>query len=185
MGQCQSLERWNYIFKLLNCELYQYHSGSDIRKNLIERSHLTDDRFFYVPRAEHINSKDDFLQEAAGYYHYFNFIREHTGIAMNKSTPFEIIKEANYIKPERLMQFPTMILEDSIHWLSKTVEVVLLQAEVNQLPTEKKHDLKTLINLSHKYDFFEPENAQKVLTQYHNTSPHPVSVKRKCPLCVK
>ena len=165
-GSTLKLEKWNQVFKLLNCELYQYHVGNDIRKNLIERSHLTDDRFFYLPRADYINSKDDFLQEAAGYYHYFNFIRPHSGVQMNKRTPFEIIKEANFIKPERLMQFPTMILEDEIHWLSKATEVLLLQAELNGLPENKRSELETLINLSDKYDFFEPENAQRELTYY-------------------
>jgi len=86
-GSDLKLSWWNHILSLLNAKAYQYHLGNDIRKNLVERSHKTDDTHFYVPRADHFKNQQSFLQEAAGYYHYFNFLRSHSGIAMDSKTP--------------------------------------------------------------------------------------------------
>jgi len=164
-GSDLKLSWWNHILSLLNAKAYQYHLGNDIRKNLVERSHKTDDTHFYVPRADHFKNQQSFLQEAAGYYHYFNFLRSHSGIAMDSKTPFEIIKESGLLKPERLMNFPTMILENQIHILRKTTDFLLFNSELKQLKKERL-TTKKIIDVSQKYDFFETETAQKVLTYY-------------------
>lgn len=164
-GSNLKLGKWNSILSLLNARAYQYCLGNDINKNLIERSHKTDDSEFYVPRASYLKDQQSFLQEAAGYYHYFNFLRSHSGIGMNSQTPFEVIKKANLLMPERLMNFPTMILENQIHILRKTTDFLLFNSELEQLKKEKQ-TIKKIIDVSQKYDFFEAENAQKVLTYY-------------------
>lgn len=164
-GSKRKLSIWNHILSLLNTKAYQYHLGNDIRKNLVERSHKTDDSHFYVPRASYFKDQKSFLQEAAGYYHYFNFLRPHSGIGMNSQTPFEVIKKSNLLMPERLMKFPTMILENQIHVIRKTTDFLLFNSELGQLKKEKQ-TIKKIVDVSQKYDFFEAENAQKVLTYY-------------------
>jgi len=164
-GSDLKLGWWNHILSLINAKAYQYHTGNDIRKNLIERSHKTDDSHFYVPRASYFKDQESFLQEAAGYYHYFNFLRPHSGIGMNGQTPFEMIKKSNLLMPERLMKFPTMILENQIQTLRKTTDFLLFNSELRQLEKEKQ-TIKKIVDVSQKYDFFEDENAQKVLTYY-------------------
>jgi len=73
---CSSSERketkWNDLLRVLNAEFYSYEPGRDIRKNLIERSHRTDDEEFFIPRGEFINDEGDFLEEARAYAFYFN-----------------------------------------------------------------------------------------------------------------
>jgi hypothetical protein len=159
------LGQWNNMLSLLNAQTYQYHLGNDIRKNLIERSHKTDDTHFYVPRASYFTDQQSFLQEAAGYYHYFNFLRPHSGIAMEGQTPFEVIKQSGLISPERLMGFPTMILENHIRTLRKTTDFLLFNGELKELKT-KKSNIKKIVDISQKYEFFEANNAQNVLTYY-------------------
>jgi len=166
-GSEDKLAAWNQILSLLNAQAYQYHLGNDIKKNLIERSHKTDDTHFYVPRAIYFKDKQSFLQEAAGYYQYFNFIKSHSGIGMRDRTPFEVIKDSGVIKPERLMNFPTMILDDHIHILRKTTDFLLYKAELDSLRAKKKSvSAKEIVDTSQKYEFFNEQNAQKVLTAY-------------------
>ena len=63
------------------------------------------------------------------------------------------------------MKFPTMILENQIHILRKTTDFLLFNSELKQLQ-EEKIDIKKIVDVSQKYDFFEAENAQNVLTYY-------------------
>jgi hypothetical protein len=165
-GSERKLKKWNKTLALIDAEAYQYHLNNDIRKNLIERSHKTDDNEFYIPRADAFLDKKSFLQEAAGYYHYFNFLRPHSGVAMNNRTPYEIIQEANFIMPERLMKFPVMLLEKNIHTLRKTTDFLLFNSELREQKQEKVTP-KKIVDISQKYDFFKPRTAQNVLTYYH------------------
>ena len=50
--------------KYLNIEFYTYYWPKDPRKNLIERSHRSDDEEFIIPRWYFINSKKDFLKRS-------------------------------------------------------------------------------------------------------------------------
>lgn len=167
-GSKIKLNNWNRVLELVNASAYAYNPNFDIRKNLVERSHKTDDSNFYVARADYLKNKTSFLQEAAGYYHFFNFLRPHRGINMNGKTPFEMIKQGNFIKPKRLMEFPTMILEDHIYTLRQVTEILLFNQELQKIKEERKKEIspKTVIDVAQKYDFFEPVNAQKVLTPY-------------------
>lgn len=164
-GSELKLNWYNQVLKPLKAEAYQYHLGNDIRKNLVERSHKTDDCEFYIPRAKQFTSKQTFIREAAGYQHYFNFLRPHSGICMSNQTPFEVIKDSGYINSERLMKFPTMILEDHIQTIRKAADIMLYKAELEQIGLEYV-TTKDLIDTAQKYDFFEPPIAQKDLTYY-------------------
>jgi hypothetical protein len=164
-GSKEKLKWFNKVLKPLKTSAYQYHVGNDIRKNLVERSHLTDDRYFYIPRANNFTSKKIFIEEAAGFYHYFNFLRPHTGIEMHKRTPFEVIEESGYINPKRLMKFPIMILDDEIEILRKATDRWFYQAELEKIGLIKVTK-KDLIDVAAKYDFFTSPIAQNDLTYY-------------------
>ena len=64
------------------CRLIQNHKGSFQRKD--------DDEEFYIPRALHINSEADLLNEAMGYIYYHNNGRDHS--SLNYQTPFSYLK---------------------------------------------------------------------------------------------
>ena len=76
------------------CRLIQNHKGSFQRKDEendhLERSHRIDDEEFYIPRALHINSEADPLNEAMGYIYYYNNIREHSSLSYQ--TPSSYLK---------------------------------------------------------------------------------------------
>ena len=75
--------------KPLNVVVYQYDWPKDVRKNLIERSHKTDDEEFYIPRSYKIHDRDSFVKEAHERHLYYNKYREHSWKCMNWFTPYE------------------------------------------------------------------------------------------------
>ena len=168
---------WNQILTPFNSHIYSYHAGHDIRKNLIERSHRTDDRELYVPRGERMTNLTGFMREARNYFHYFNFQRVHTGIGMNKRTPAEVLLHNGVTGVAKLMQFPVIVLEDEVKTLREMTDQFLLYADIQQKQNDlkankvktksnKSLDQKTLLDLCLKYDFFDSKFAQKVLTYY-------------------
>jgi len=72
------------------CHLIQNHKGHAEENAHLERSHLTDDLEFYIPRVLHITSEAELLVEAAGYIYYYDNIREHS--SLNYLTPFAYLK---------------------------------------------------------------------------------------------
>src|SRR5258708_25983516 len=50
LGSQKKEDEWNRILAGLNASVYQYDPNFDIRKNLIERSHRTDDEALFIPR---------------------------------------------------------------------------------------------------------------------------------------
>lgn len=174
---CSGSERkeaeWNQILQPLNCQIYSYEPGHDIRKNLIERSHRTDDEELYVPRGIYMKDIASFMEETKKYQYYFNFQRQHTGIGMNNKTPAEILLMNGVTGVKHLMQFPTICLENEIETLRKMTDQFLLFADIKnkEEKQKKKLDQKALLDLCHKYDFFDPSSAQKVLTYYRKCDP--------------
>ena len=75
------------------CRLIQNHKGHAEENAHLERSHLTDDREFYIPRVLKIRSEADLLAEAAGYIYYYDNVREHS--SLNYQTPFAYLKSQN------------------------------------------------------------------------------------------
>jgi len=72
------------------CSLVQNHKGHPEENAHLERSHLTDDREFYIPRVLRMTSTADLLREATGYQYSYNTLREHS--ALDDRTPFETLK---------------------------------------------------------------------------------------------
>ena len=108
----KKLEKYNKQINYLNAEYYFYDWPKDTRKNLIERSHLSDDLEFYIPRWYGINTKKSFLTEATKYQEYRNFHRIHTWRFMNNLTPIAKAKQLGIYNIDIMKIFPTIILQD-------------------------------------------------------------------------
>lgn len=164
-GSTKKLQQWNFILQLLNARAYQYHPYFDVRKNIVERSHRTDDSHLLIPRGKLLTTKKNFLKEVENFYFYFNFQKPHTGHNMFNRTPYEALRDTKLPNPEKLINFPVMILEDHIETLRKTTEFLLFKSELKQAQqkSNEKLSLKQTIDTSIKYSFFEP-SAQKVLS---------------------
>jgi len=72
------------------CRLIQNHKGHAEENAHLERSHLTDDLEFYIPRVLCIRSEAELLSEAMGYIYYYDNVREHS--SLNYQTPFAYLK---------------------------------------------------------------------------------------------
>lgn len=169
-GSKRKEDDWNSILTLLNASVYQYTPSFDIRKNLIERSHLTDDEELFIPRGHLFTSKESFRKEVTDYAYYFNCVRNHTGVGMNNRTPYGVVKDSGLAGVSRLKEFPILILDDMIDPLRKCIEPLLFEqfAKANPAVIEKAQTCgKTKRNLEIKFPFLT--NAQNVLTYYQKS----------------
>jgi hypothetical protein len=168
-GSKKKEAEWNAHFNILNAEIYSYNPGWDVRKNLIERSHKTDDEEFFVPRGKFINDKKSFMKEAVNYSYYFNCERPHSGIEMNNRTPLEVLQDCGITAIKSFKQFPTLLLEDSISEIKKCTEPIRVLKYLNSFPNSRSrllnNDQKFINSISHK-NLLSTKNAQNVLTHY-------------------
>ena len=161
---------WNQALKILNAQVYTYHVGHDIRKNLIERGHLTDDQELYIARGHLMGTLTKFMTETRNYGYYFNFERPHSGIEMKNRTPYEVIVDSGLCGSKRLLNFPILVIEDEIEIIRQATDQILFEKEIRALTEKtggKPLGQKTLLNIALKYDFFETKNAQNLLTPHH------------------
>jgi hypothetical protein len=103
LGSKKKEDEWNRVLSVLNASVYQYDPNFDIRKNLIERSHKTDDEALYIPRGIYMKDKYLFHQEVINYQDYWNRQRPHTGTGMNSRTPEEVLMQQGLIGVTRLL----------------------------------------------------------------------------------
>ena len=164
-GSERKKKEWNKLLNVLNAKIYSYEPGHDVRKNLIERSHRTDDEEFFVPRGFYINSKKDFLLEAQTYSNYFNCERSHSGIGMDGLTPLEKLKASGVTAPEKILEFPTMIIEDHIEDIKSATNIIRFIADLIEQPNCFS-DHKTLADIYAQFDQNFIQNAHYVLTHY-------------------
>jgi len=160
---------WNQILKLLNASIYSYHVGHDIRKNLIERSHSSDDQELYIPRGIYMDPLPKFMQEVRDYAYYFNFVRSHSGIDMNDRTPYQVIHQSGLCGTHKLLKFSVIVLEDEIEVLRAIADHVLFRSETCQKQlalTPQTLDQKKFLDMSTKYTFPFGFDAQYLLTHY-------------------
>lgn len=161
---------WNRLAAPMNARIYAYEPRFDIRKNLIERSHLTDDEELYIPRGVFMKTKKDFVKEVTNYQMYWNVERPHSGIGMKDHTPYEVLKQSKLSGVEKLLMFPTLVLDDVINKLRICTKPVMVDAFARENPDIIKKmisDPKTRRDLEVK--FFLPTDAQNVLTYYQIT----------------
>lgn len=167
-GSVDKEGEWNKALAPLNAHLYSYHVGHDVRKNLIERSHRIDDEELYVPRGKHFTSQEAFLKEAQDFLCYYNGARPHTGIAMDRKTPLEVIENAGVLGADRLLDFPVLLLEKNIGPLRRCTQIVELEAERQAYFAQSgsfKMDPKEWADLKSRLPFLDL-GAQNVLTYY-------------------
>ena len=168
LGSDEKLKDWNRALKFLNANFWVYKPNWDIRKNLIERSHRTDDEEFFAPKGPFIKDKASFFDEARRYFVYCNAARSHSGLGMNGLTPIEKLESRGLKNAQKLLTFPTMILENSISTIRKNTEIIMMAMEVDR-HVAKGNNLtqKTLANISTNFrDFFSQPHAQNFLTYY-------------------
>lgn len=164
---------WNKVLNLLNSSIYSYEPYFDIRKNLIERSHRTDDEALFIPRGHLMNTKESFRKEVENYSYYFNLLRPHSGIAMNGRTPYGVVKDSGLAGIDRLKDFPVLILDEVIDPLRKLIQPILFEQFAKENPEtiqKAQTDQKARRNLEVKFPFLF--NAQDVLT-YYRSYPNP------------
>ena len=169
---CSGSERkekvWNGLLRFLNASIESYEPGFDVRKNLIERSHRTDDEEFFIPRGPYVHDKNTFLKEAREYSTYFNAVRPHDGIDMHDRTPLAVLNDCNVSGAKRLLNYPTMILEDHILDLSDITSMLTVAKYVSdyreQYGTDKLSQ-QALVELKLKVPYLK-RHAQNVLTPY-------------------
>jgi hypothetical protein len=70
--------QWNDLLKELNADIDAYNPNWDIRKNLIERSHRSDDEEFLIPFGTKMKTKERFMIQAQEYNDYWNRLRAHS-----------------------------------------------------------------------------------------------------------
>ena len=166
-GSQKKEDEWNDLLSTIQTHIYSYNPNFDIRKNLIERSHLTDDEELYIPRGEYMGTKETFIQEASNYSYYWNHTRSHSGIGMNGRTPYEVLQASGLIGIDKLLAFPTLILDDVIDHLRLCNKPIEFEQFAKNNPKKihkasycqkTKRDIET--------QFFLPLNAQNVLTYY-------------------
>lgn len=159
---------WNSRLSYLNTSLETYNVGHDIRKNLIERSHKSDDEEFFVPRGPYIEDKETFLEEARSYQSYWNTERYHSGKGMENRTPLEVLQDCELFGARRLIKYPTLILEDNWSLLSQILGPLELKDEISQYKAQgelQSIDEATLRDIAVRISGIN-QNAPNVLTQY-------------------
>lgn len=167
LGSKKKENEWNAVLSVLNASAYQYHPNFDIRKNLIERSHRTDDEWLYIPRGIYMTDKHSFHKEVIEYSDFWNRKRTHTGIGMNKRTPEEVLKHSGLLGVDRLLNFPVLILEDVISKLRECNQIVEFEAYARQNPkiiAKSINCQKTRRIIEDRFSI--PFDAQNVLTYY-------------------
>jgi len=164
----------------LNVVVYQYDWPKDIRKNLIERSHKTDDEEFYVPRSHKIYDRDSFVKEAHDRSLYYNKYREHSWICMNWFTPYEKLCSYSLILPQRFLNFPTLILDECLWDIMYHTKTIDLAIAIKENPIF--HDQKSLVDFKNRLCIVNNSYAQKVLDLYPS-SVFLLLKKKQIPVC--
>lgn len=170
-GSQRKEREWNEVLAQVQAQLYSYEPGFDIRKNLIERSHLTDDEELYIPRGSYMGTRNLFHTEVTRYSHYWNFIRHHTGYGMHNCTPYEVLQKSGLVGIEKLLTFPVLILDDVINGLRTCNRIIEFDQFVHAYPEVVRKSL-TDQKLKRKIEdrFYLSSHAQNVLTYYQNPS---------------
>jgi hypothetical protein len=166
-GSKRKEDEWNGLLNQISASLYSYEPKFDIRKNLIERSHLSDDEELYIPRGIYMNTKKRFAKEVQDYGYYWNFKRPHSGIGMNNRTPYEVVRQSGLVGTEKLLQFPVLIFDDVIHQLRSCTRHIEFEQYAIANPDIIHRSLtchKTKMDIEERFNL--PSNAQNVLTYY-------------------
>jgi len=78
MGSATKQDAWNDILKELDVQIDAYNPNWDIKKNLIERSHRSDDEEFLIPFGAQMQTKEQFMSQSQEFNDYWNKYRPHS-----------------------------------------------------------------------------------------------------------
>ncbi len=113
-GSEKKQKEWNNILSTLDAEIDCYHPNFDIRKNLIERSHRSDDEEFLIPFGNNFHSKKKFMNQAQFWNDYWNKQRFHSGEWMKNRTPLQKLKDDGFYQAERILDFEVLFLDSTL-----------------------------------------------------------------------
>lgn len=158
--------KWNSILEQLDSNIDCYNPNWDIRKNLIERSHRSDDEELLIPFGHEFKTRESFITHAQEYNDYRNKLRSHSGHWMDGKTPKEKLLALWIHNAEKILDFKVLYLDSYFYILQQHLEFFYFQRDLKLTPLQKlKTDRKTSIDLITKYHFLE-SYAQNVLTHY-------------------
>jgi len=159
-------KEWNNILKELNADIDCYNPDWDIRKNLIERSHRSDDEEFLIPFGADMKTQKQFMFRAQKYNDYRNKSRVHSWKGMWNKTPKEKLLTSWIHNAEKILNFKVLYLDSCFYQLQQHLEYFYFQRDLNSTPLQKlKTDRKIYIDLVTKYSHLKVY-AQNVLTYY-------------------
>lgn len=159
-------EKWNSVLKELYTDIDCYNPKWDIRKNLIERSHRSDDEEFLIPFGADMKTNRQFMAQAQDYNDYRNKARVHSWKWMNNCTPREKLLIMGFHQADKILNFKVLYLDSLFYELQKHLEYFYFQRDLNSTPLQKiKIDRKVSIDLVTKYRHLKT-HAQNVLTYY-------------------
>lgn len=173
-GSEKKQKEWNDLLSLLDASIDCYNPNWDIRKNVIERSHRSDDEEFLIPFGESMKTKEQFMIQAQEYSDYWNMKRPHSWHGMDGRTPEEqLIKRGlPTTQVKRILQFKVLHLDESFSLLQEHIEYFYLQRDLRNLTDTTKNplwreDRKGIIDCITKYpEKILQDYAQNVLTYY-------------------
>jgi hypothetical protein len=158
---------WNNLLQELDADIDCYEPTWDIRKNLIERSHRSDDEEFLIAFGEDFKTKDDFMIKAQAYNDYRNKSRIHSWKGINWRTPLQKIIDCWFYNASKILDFRVLYLDSYFYPLQKHLEYFYFQNALQSTPLQKlKTDKKYSVDLVIKYPHLQ-SYAQNVLNYYH------------------
>jgi len=165
-------QEWNDVLKELDCDIDCYNPNWDIRKNLIERSHRSDDEEFLIAFWTDMKTKNQFMNKAQDYNDYRNKSRIHSWKWMNNMTPKQKLINLGFHNANRILDFKVLYLDSHFYELQRHLEYFYFHRDLKSTSLEKlKIDRKTSIDLVTKYEHLKLY-AQNVLTYYPNHQFH-------------
>ena len=158
--------KWNEILYELDTCIESYNPHWDIRKNLIERSHRSDDEEFLIPFWDEMKTKKQFMKHAQQYNDYWNKQRFHSGSGMNNMTPKEKLIQQWFHQVDRILDFEVLFLDSHFERLQRHLEYFYFQRKLRlMMNKEKSIDRKNILQLITQYSHLS-QYAQNVLTYY-------------------
>jgi len=170
-GSEKKQKEWNDILTLFDADIDCYNPNWDIRKNLIERSHRSDDEEFLIPFGATWKTKDNFMLQAREYSEYWNTKRSHSWHGMEWRTPKEQLEKRWLPKWQvsRILDFPVLHLDESFYLLQEHFQYYRIQQELRNVTKNPlwREDRKGIIDFITQYpEKYLQVYAQNVLTYY-------------------
>lgn len=148
-------QEWNELLNLLDAEIDCYNPNWDIRKNVIERSHRSDDEELLIPFGDTWKTKEDFMIQAREYSEYWNIQRSHSWHGMDWRTPREQLEKRGLPKwqVQRILDFPVLQLDESFHLLEEHFRYFQIQKTLKTITKNPlwREDRKRIIDFITQY----------------------------------